>query len=131
MTGGVSWEQFLFLCGIVATTAIVGFLAAWRIQGLRRDDRHELRSFWEQRSTALQEQIDELNTAFDTRVKAIELANAGTLVVLEHMQHFQDEVTKKFETLREERERDMQGLHKRLDAIFNNTRLQGLDNAGR
>lgn len=121
MDGQVTWPQFVWIVTVVSVAMSIGFLAAWRIQVLRTRD--QLTSV---------EQITAIKAAFETRLASIEVFNAGTMVVLEHMKEFREEIKMQFVNLREERKSDMEGIHRRLDFMHNAERMRksmsGLEN---
>lgn len=112
MTGTASWEQLTFLSGIIVAVGIAAFIASWRIQVHFTSER-----------TVAQTRVDLIFTALESRIRAIENFNAGTQIVLEHVEDFRREVQSQYERLRNERREDMEGIHRRLDAVHNLSRL--------
>lgn len=112
MSGSASWQQIYFLVGVIVTVGIAGFLASWRIQVYLAQDRK-----------TIDQRVDLLFSGLDSRLKAIEVFNAGTLVVLDHMATFRKEVQDAMDNLRGERKEDMERLHRRLDALHNAARI--------
>jgi hypothetical protein len=123
MQGAVSWEQITFIVALIVTISIASFIIAWRIQVHLSKERHDMRTSFDQRTHGLDEKIDLTVDSIEKRLTSIEVFNAGTLVVLEHLKEFRDEVKKQYNELRTERKDDMQGLHRRLDALHNTARL--------
>lgn len=124
MEGNATWPQLLFIITVLTTAATIGFLTAWRLQVLRARDRHAVRSGFEQRMIVISEQITEYKENMEKRISAIEHFNAGTIVVLEHLKEFREEVKRQYQQLVDQREQDMEGLHRRLDALHNTARLE-------
>lgn len=123
MSGGVSWEQITFIVVLIVTISVASFIVAWRIQVYLSKERHETRTSFNQRTEGLDDKMDLLVDGIEKRLNSIEVFNAGTLVVLEHLKEFRDEVKRQYNELRQERKDDMQGLHRRLDALHNTARL--------
>jgi Na+(H+)/acetate symporter ActP len=123
MSGGASWEQIIFIVTLIVTISVASFIVAWRIQVHLAKERHATRTAFDQRTQGLDDKVDLLMGGIEKRLNAIEVFNAGTLVVLEHLKEFRDEVKKQYDELRIERKEDMQGLHRRLDALHNTARL--------
>jgi hypothetical protein len=130
MTGAPSWEQIIWIVTLITATAAFGFAAAWKIAALRladaelrSKDRHDLRAVFEQQVKSLDDTMETKFATLDLRVKTIEDFRAGTIVILEHMKEFRDEVDAKFDKLIEKRDADMRGLTVRLDNIFNATQM--------
>lgn len=121
MEGQVTWTQAIWVVTMLSGATFGGFLAAWRIQVLRTHDQ----------LTAV-EQIAAIRAAFETRLSSIEVFNAGTMVVLKHMEEFRAEIKMQFEALRQERKKDMEGIHNRLNFMQNAERLRqiGLGDGG-
>lgn len=117
MTGSVAWDQIVFLTMLIVSVGTGSFLIAWRIQSHLKEERHATKTSFEQRTQSLDDKIDLIVNAFEKRLSSIEIFNAGTLVVLEHLKEFRDEVKKQYEELKKERKDDMHGLHRRLDAL--------------
>lgn len=124
MEGNITWAQAVFLIPILITAAGSGYIVAWRLQVLRARDRHAVRSGFEQRMVVISEQITDYKENIEKRISAIEHFNAGTIVVLEHLKEFRDEVKDQYQKLIDQREQDMEGLHRRLDALHNTARLE-------
>ena len=124
MEGNVTWAQAVFFIPILIAAAGSGYLVAWRLQVLRARDRHAVRSGFEQRMMVISEQISDYKDNMDKRISAIEHYNAGTIVVLEHLKEFRDEVKDQYARLVQQREDDMEGLHRRLDALHNTARFE-------
>lgn len=113
MEGAVTWPQITFLTIIILATTGAGYMVAWRINILRSKDRQAI--------------VEQLNARFDVmnaRVTAVEHFNIGTTIVLENMKEFREEVKQEFDRLVEQRQADMEGLHRRLDALHNSARLE-------
>lgn len=123
MAGGASWEQITFIVTLIVTISVASFIVAWRIQVYLSKERHETRTSFNQRTEGLDDKMDLLIDGIEKRLNSIEVFNAGTLVVLEHLKEFRDEVKRQYNELRQERKDDMQGLHRRLDALHNTARL--------
>lgn len=115
MEGMAHWSQLTFVSSLLAIVAVAAFLAAWRIQSLRSLD--------QVRAT---EQITAIKSAFETRIASIEIFNAGTMVVLEHMKEFREDIKAQFDTLNSQRSEDMAGIHRRLDALHNSARVAAI-----
>lgn len=124
MEGTVTWPQAIWVLSVMGMALGAGFLAAWRIQILRSRDRHDVVTKFEQKMVVVAEQILEYKTNMEKRISAIEHFNAGTIVVLEHLKEFREEVKDQYQKLVEQREQDMEGLHRRLDALHNTARLE-------
>lgn len=130
MEGIVSWPQLAFLSTVVITVAGFMFVLAWRTQELRAKERHDQRTAFQQEIVSVHELIKMVQRDLDSRLRAIEMSNAGALVVLEHMKEFRSEIVKRFETLERQRHSDMELLHRRLDAVHNAARMITVDNPG-
>lgn len=115
MDGPALWPQLVWLASLLCGVLVAGFIAAWRIQALRSQDK----------VTAV-EQVAALKAAFETRLASIEVFNAGTMVVLEHLKEFRTDISRQFEELRRQRHTDIEGIHRRLDAMHNSARLERL-----
>lgn len=119
MQGNASWEQILFLSGVIVAVGVAAFVASWRIQvylGQHRDE--------------IEKRVDLLIDSLEARIRALENSNAGTLVVLDHVEIFRQEVQQQYQDLRAERQADMEGIHRRLDAMHNVARLMGVQIKG-
>jgi Na+/phosphate symporter len=112
VTGSASWEQIFLLVGIIVAVGVAAFLASWRIQVYLAEDRR-----------GIEVQINTMKADFETRLKSVEIFNAGTMVVLEHVELFRKEMQEQYKSLRQERKEDMERLHRRLDAMHNAARL--------
>ena len=128
MEGNVTWPQAIFIIGLLSATTLAGFLAAWRMQTLRSKDRYETRQHFEARMTVISDAFISNVDALKARIATIENFNAGTMVVLKHLDEFRIEVKQQYEKLVEQREEDMAELHKRLHAIHNLGRLERINN---
>lgn len=128
MEGTVTWPQAIWILTVIGAASVAGFLIAWRIQLLRSRDRHDVRAGYEQQIALLQDTIESTRSGLENRINAIELSNAGTFVILKHMEDFQKEVKLQYEQLRKERREDMERIHRRLDAVHNAARLFTTEN---
>src|SRR5262245_57857495 len=119
MEGIATWPQLLFICSVIVGV----FLLAWRIQEVRSKDRHEHRSVFEQNVASLKDYVDIVKaglekqaeareTELQRRLHSLEMANAGTLVVLKHMEDFRAEVSRKFDEMTRKRSEDMANIHR-------------------
>jgi biopolymer transport protein ExbB/TolQ len=121
--GQVTWPQAVWVVGVVGASAIAGFLIAWRFWIVRSRDITQCEEKVTELEGLLNIKIAALESSVEARLSAIELFNAGTVVTLEHIKTFREEVQAQYERLRVERKQDMQALHQRLDAIFNTTQM--------
>ena len=108
MVGNATWAELTWIVTLLSSVAIIGFITAWRIQTLRSQDRITAAG-----------QVSALKAAFETRLQSIEVFNAGTMVVLEHMKEFRTDISRQFDELRQQRHEDITGIHRRLDAMYN------------
>lgn len=113
----------MWFAGIAGSVAMSGFLLAWRVQEIRAKERHDTRSLFQQEIVSIHEKIDLIQDSYDVRMKALEASNVGTIVTLEHIEKFQNEVNRRFNDLDTKRQEDMQRIHLRLDAVHNAARL--------
>lgn len=125
MTGVPTWEQIIWLVTLVCATAAAGFYVAWRVSELRAKDRHDVKKAFEQQVRALEDSIEVQALEFEHRLRLVEDFKTGTMIVLQNIQEFKKDMDLKFETLREKREKDIQGIHDRLDVIFNDEQMRG------
>lgn len=112
MTGAASWEQIWLILGIAGAALAGGYLVAWRISLHLSANR-----------ALIETRVETALNGLELRIRAMENFNAGTVVMLEHMETFREEVHKQYEQLRKERKYDMESIHRRLDAIHNAARL--------
>lgn len=129
MTGTPSWEQVIWLATLIAAIFSAAFFLAWRIAEIRSKDaeraakdRHELRASFEQKIIALDDRFDLVERSFTTRLTAIETFNAGTVVVLDHMEKFKDEVKEKLDDIQRERRESTNKILQSLTSLHNTTR---------
>lgn len=127
MAGIVSWEQLIFITVVILAVAGSMFSIAWRAQSIRARDRHDQRSMFQQEIVSVHELINIVRNDLDSRLRTIEMSNAGTLVMLKHMDEFKKEVMDRFESLNSTRRHDMEVLNRRLDAVHNAARLITID----
>jgi hypothetical protein len=125
MTGAPTWEQIIWLVGLIGMVSLGAFALAWRIAELRREDRHSMASVFEQKVVSLDQAMELQLTALEKRLDSVEDFRTSTSVVLAHMEKFHLDVSKRFDELHAKREQDMQAIHNRLNAIFNRSQLDG------
>jgi hypothetical protein len=125
MSGAPTWDQIIWLVGLLTMVAVGAFLLAWRIAEIRKQDRHDVAKAFEQRIVSLDSALELQLKALEKRVDVVEDFKTSTMVVLEHMRSFHADVTRRFDLLHSKRESDMQGIHQRLDAIFNRGQMNG------
>lgn len=123
MQGAASWAQITFIIGVAGAAALMGFLFAWRYLLLRSQDRHDLRVAFEQRTTMLDERINDIRDMAEKRISSIENYNAGAMVVLKHLEEFRREVAEQLKELHKQRSSDMQQINTQLNAMKNLERL--------
>lgn len=123
MEGSVNWPQLSFISGVVVLVAGFMFIFAWRTQEIRAKDRSEQRALFQQEIAAVHELVAMVQKDLDSRLRAIEMANAGILVVLKHMEDFKREIMERLESMRDERSEDMELLYRRLDGIYTRERI--------
>jgi hypothetical protein len=124
MTGPVEWTQIIFIVGLALTGVVVGFLGAWRLLSYLLQQRGEFERQISEKRAAFEVRVNMLEDRMEKRFTAIEVFNAGTMVVLEHMKEFREEIKEQFQSLRDQRGKDMEGLNRRLDALHNAARLE-------
>lgn len=129
MHGAASWDQIVFIAGIVVFAATVIVAAAifagrmvYKFTEILKTDRHTLENNSKQRDQLLEEMINEYRDAYEDRLRSIETFNAGLVVVLRELESFKSEVKEQFEKLNDRRHEDMMELHKRIAAITNHRR---------
>jgi DNA anti-recombination protein RmuC len=136
MEGTASWSQLNFVVLMVLMVFGFAFALAWRIQEYRSKDRHTERTVYQQEISSLhdkvnliedslQKRLEAIKDGFENRLRSIEVSNAGTLVILEHVEEFRKEFVKRFEQLQRERQTDMKRINDQLAGIHNKTR--GMD----
>jgi len=112
MSGPASWEQISAIIAIILAVVAAAGVATWKVQGFIGSEKK-----------VLQERFEKEVTALEARLAVLERFQAGTEVVLEHIEEFREESREQFKTLREERKSDMAGIHTRLDAVHNDARM--------
>lgn len=123
MEGTVAWPQAIWIFSAMGGAAALGFLAAWRFWIVRSRDIEKCEEKVKSLSELLGSKIQGLEHSLESRVTAIEIFNAGTVVTLEHIKNFREEVQTMHERLRSERKTDIEGINLRLDAIFNTVQM--------
>lgn len=78
---------------------------------------------FEQEIASTHSLISMIQKDLDSRLRAIEMSNAGTLVMLKHIEDFKKEVMERFEAMDRARDKNNEVLNRRLDAIHNAARL--------
>lgn len=124
MHGTPSWEQATWLVGILSMVSMGAFLLAWRIAEIRKQDRHDVAAAFEQRVLALDQSIEFQLKSICHRLDIVEDFKTSTTVILSYVEKFHTDVAQRFDELHQKREVDMQGIHRRLDTIFNQTQLK-------
>lgn len=111
MQGQADWTTLIWIVSMVGGAGLFGFVVAWRISIIRSADKRV---------------IDAELAAIDQRVRLIENQNASTLVILEHMKEFRDDVSTRIDQLLAERRHDMASIQGQLNAIANFERMNRL-----
>lgn len=106
MEGAISWAQLSYITGVIVLVSGFMFGFAWKMQELRARDMAEMSEITQM-----------VQKDLDSRLRTIEIANAGTLVVLKHLEDFRKEINERLEAMQDDRSEDMELLYKRLDAM--------------
>jgi hypothetical protein len=117
MSGGVLWEQIIFVMGVLFTVSCGVAAAVWKFAEYLKYQRHDFRSQIEHRTVVFSEKLEELEKHYEGRIHALEMFNSSLAVVLKQVETFQSEVKLEFAELREERKEDMRLLHERFDTV--------------
>lgn len=123
MTGAPTWDQIIWLTGILSSVGGFCFLLAWKIAELRAKERHDTRSAFEQKLTSLDDKLDTQLDTLTLRLKVVEDFRSHTLAVLESVKEFRTDMDRKLDRLMERREHDMAAIHLRLTALFNEKQM--------
>lgn len=129
MQGAPSWPEITWIVTLIAGVFMAAFVLAWRISEIRSKDneraakdRHDLRAAFEQKVQGLDDRFDLVERSFTTRLTAIETFNAGTVVVLDHMEKFKDEIKKQLDEIQKERRESTNRIMTSLASLHNTTR---------
>jgi hypothetical protein len=112
MSGSASWEQLWAIVGLMAAVAAGAAVASWRVQ-----------VYLATQKAAVEARLEHEVTTLEARLGALETFQAGTMVILKHVDEFRLEMRGQYEALRETRRQDMEAIHRRLDAMHNAARL--------
>lgn len=132
-----SVQLIIWIAGLVGGGTGFGFVVSWRISEIRirdrealRAERHDVRAAFEQRTVALDEKINIIKEGYEKRIQSIELQNASTIVILEHMDGFRTEVKGELDRMQVDRRADMEQITTRLNALQNLNRFNQLSMEG-
>jgi hypothetical protein len=126
MSGNAEWSQIIWIVGMILGGVTVGFVGAWRLLRWMNEERKDFEIQITAKRAAFEARLETLEDRIEKRFTAIEVFNAGTMVVLEHMKEFREEVKQQYQQLVEQRGKDMENLNRRLDALHNAARLERL-----
>lgn len=124
MTGSANWSEIIFIVGLVLAGVAAGFLGAWRLLSYMLQQRSDFERQINEKRAAFEARVALLEDRIEKRFTAIEVFNAGTMVVLEHIKEFKEEIKVQFQTLRDQRHKDIEGINRRLDALHNAARME-------
>lgn len=124
MNGPADWSQIVWIVGMILAGVTVGFLGAWRLLRYMNEERKDFEVQIAAKRAAFEARVETLENRIEKRFTAIEVFNAGTMVVLEHMKEFRDEVKEQYQALAAQRSQDIAGINRRLDALHNAARLE-------
>jgi len=118
MTGTVYWPQLIFIVGAIVTVtlAISGFaiwilILAWRELG-------ELKTAVLAKIAEVERDLESDIAGLDNRLRSLEAERLLVAQARLDAGEFRAEIRNEFKSLREERSRDMNGLHERLNDLL-------------
>lgn len=132
MTGGVTWEQIIFLSGIIVfvVTSLIGafiwimsrqekmhmsnMLQQKETMKEQASLRHDLRSSYDHKMGLLDQRI----TDESRRIDQIEIFNAGLRILMQTIEKFQDEVKARFTADAKDRKDEIKSIEDKLDEIL-------------
>lgn len=115
MDGPVVWPQLVWIGGIVVASAFFGGAGMLWVLSRFQQDR-----------SSLSEKIDLIAEQLKARVHAIELQNAGTYVILQHVEKFKEEINKKLDECQSEQRDNMEKINKMIASVHNASTVRGV-----
>lgn len=112
MHGPALWEQIWAIVAVIIAVMAAAAFATWRVLGYIAAEKK-----------TLQDKFDKEVTTLEARLAVLERFQAGTEVVLGHIEDFREESREQYKQLRTERKSDMAAIHTRLDAVHNDARM--------
>lgn len=123
MHGTVSWEQVWALISVLTVVVGAAIVGTWRVVVYLSNARQEVEAKIEEERRSSDSKLEREIGTLEGRIGSLENFQAGTLVVLKHVDEFRVEVRGQYEALREQRRADIESIHRRLDAMHNAARL--------